>query len=62
MPIYTLLTTPTTQNFFSGLTSADFQGVLAEVTSLVPVLLPVVIGYIAFRKGWSFIKSTLRKA
>lgn len=47
---------------FEGLTAASFQGVLNEVTGLVPVLLPVSIGYIAFRKGWSFIMRVLKRA
>lgn len=36
--------------------------VLKQVTSLVPIVLPAVIGFIAFRKGWKFLRSTLRSA
>lgn len=36
--------------------------VLAQVTSLVPIVLPAVIGFIAFRKGWKFLRSALRSA
>lgn len=47
---------------FDGITSATFSGVLEEVIGLVPVVLPAVIGFLAFRKGWSFIKSAIRGA
>lgn len=47
---------------FSELTSATFTGVLDEVINLVPIVLPAVIGFLAFRKGWSFIKSAIRGA
>lgn len=36
--------------------------VLTEVTSLVPILLPAIIGFIAFRKGWRFLRSALASA
>lgn len=36
--------------------------VLSEITTLVPILLPCVIGFIAFRKGWKFLRSALRSA
>ena len=44
------------------LTSIDLTGVLDEVVALVPVVLPVIIGFIAFRKGLAFVKSALRGA
>lgn len=44
-------------------TPYDIGGkVLAEVTSLVPILLPCIIGFIAFRKGWKFLRSALKSA
>jgi len=45
-----------------NLTGVDLTAVLDEVVALVPVVLPVTIGFIAFRKGLSFIKRTLRGA
>lgn len=44
------------------LTGVDLSAVLDEVVALIPVVLPVIIGFIAFRKGLAFIKSTLRGA
>lgn len=49
-------------NMFSGVTSASFNGVLDQVVALVPIVLPAVIGFLAFRKGWAFIKSAIKGA
>lgn len=38
------------------------QGVLSEITSLLPVCLPVMIGFIAIRKGIAFVQSILHSA
>ena len=38
------------------------DNVLGEVVGLLPVLVPVVIGFIAFRKGYKFLKGSLRSA
>lgn len=38
------------------------EGVLAEVVGLLPVVVPVSIGYIALRKGLSFLFKSLRGA
>ena len=43
-------------------TSAMCQGVLNEVTGLLPTIIPVSIGFIAVRKGISFLFSALRHA
>lgn len=45
-----------------NLTGIDLSAVLNEILALVPVVLPVTIGFIAFRKGYAFIKSVLRGA
>lgn len=47
---------------FEGITSATFGGVLNSIKELVPIVLPAVVGFIAFRKGWSFLKGEIRKA
>ena len=44
------------------LTSVELTSVLDEVKNLVPVVLPVVISFIAFRKGLAFVKRALRGA
>jgi len=44
------------------LTGIDLSAVLDEVVALLPTVLPVIIGFIAFRKGLGFIISQLRGA
>lgn len=43
-------------------TSAMLQGVLNEITSLLPIIIPALISFIAIRKGISFLIGTLRGA
>lgn len=50
------------KGMFDFLTSASFDGVLAGITELLPKVLPAMIGFIALRKGISFIQSILRGA
>lgn len=38
------------------------ENILGKIVDLLPIILPVVIGFIAFRKGYSFLKRTLRSA
>lgn len=38
------------------------QGVLDEITGLLPVVIPVMIGFIALRKGIAFLKGVLHSA
>lgn len=38
------------------------QGVLDEVVGLLPTLIPVMISFIALRKGISFVSSILHSA
>lgn len=45
-----------------GLVAADLVGVLTEIKALVPILIPVIVGFIAFRKGFAFVKSQLKGA
>lgn len=45
-----------------NLEGIDLTAVLDEIVSLIPTVLPVVIGFIAFRKGFAFIKSALKGA
>lgn len=44
------------------LTGIDLTAVLDETLALVPIVLPVVIGFIAFRKGYGFVKKALKGA
>ena len=47
----------------SAVVTADMVGgVLNEVVALLPVVLPAAIGFIAIRKGVSFVLGMLRSA
>ena len=58
-----LLEGETTSGALSSIvTSSMVQGVLNEVIGLLPVVLPAMIGFLAIRKGVSFVLSMLRSA
>ena len=42
--------------------SVDFSQVFGTISSLIPALLPVIIMFIGFRKGWAFLKGSLLSA
>lgn len=44
------------------ITADMLQGVLSEVVALLPVCVPVMIGFIALRKGISFVQGVLHSA
>lgn len=43
-------------------TSGMLSGVLDEIIALLPTILPAAIGFIAIRKGVSFVLGMLRSA
>jgi len=43
-------------------TTDMLSGVLSEVTGLLPIIVPVMIGFIALRKGISFLQNVLHSA
>lgn len=43
-------------------TSSMLGGVLDEIIGLLPVCIPVMIGFIALRKGIAFVQSILHSA
>lgn len=43
-------------------TAEMLEGVLTEITGLLPVVIPVMIGFIAVRKGISFLSHILHSA
>lgn len=43
-------------------TAEMLSGVLDEITGLLPVCIPVMIGFIAIRKGIGFVQSILHSA
>lgn len=44
------------------ITAEMLGGVLDEITGLLPIVIPVMIGFIALRKGIAFIQSILHSA
>lgn len=44
------------------ITSEMLEGVLDEIVSLLPVCIPVLIGFIGLRKGIAFVQSILHSA
>lgn len=43
-------------------TSTMMNGVLDEIIGLLPVVIPVMVSFIALRKGISFLQSILHSA
>lgn len=43
-------------------TATMLNGVLEEVIGLLPVVIPVMVGFIALRKGIAFIQGVLHSA
>ena len=56
------MTETSTAVLSSIVTKEMLQGVLSEITSLLPVCIPVMIGFIAIRKGIAFVQHILRCA
>lgn len=46
----------------SVVTSNMLSGVLQEIVGLLPVVIPALLGFIAIRKGISFVIGNMRKA
>lgn len=46
----------------SVVTTEMLSGVLTEITSLLPVCIPVMVGFIAIRKGIGFVRDILHSA
>lgn len=44
------------------ITAEMLSGVLKEITGLLPVVLPVMVGFIGLRKGIAFVRSILQSA
>ena len=52
-----------TASVLASVVTADLLGgVLDEVVALLPVCMPVMIGFIALRKGISFVSGILHSA
>ena len=46
----------------SVITAEMLGGVMDEITGLLPIVIPVMIGFIAIRKGIAFVQSVLHSA
>ena len=62
MPHVIVTVAETTSKLASVVTSEALSGVLDEVVGLLPVVIPVMIGFIGLRKGIGFLKSVLHSA
>ena len=52
-----------TASGLAGVVTADMlSGVLDEIVALLPVVIPVMIGFIGLRKGISFLQGVLHSA
>lgn len=47
---------------WNGITSEDMLAVFTEIKSLIPIVAPAVIGFLGFRKAWSFLRSAIAGA
>lgn len=57
-----MLTAVASTDLSSIVTADMLQGVLSQVVGLLPVVLPVMIGFIGLRKGISFVQGILHSA
>ena len=60
VPTFAEGTTPT--DLASQVTTEMISGVFNQVYALVPKVIPAVILFLAFRKGWSWLKGQLLSA
>jgi len=47
---------------FDTITVDMCMGVFDEVKNLVPTVVPAVIAFMAFRKGWQFLRGAIKGA
>lgn len=47
---------------WEGITVDSFSGILDGIKDLLPIIIPTVVGFIAFRKGFQFVKSQIKGA
>ena len=58
-----LLTSSTTANTVAtAINGVDLSVMLQEVVNLLPAVLPTLVGFMAVRKGISFLIGSLRRA
>ena len=47
---------------WNGITSDMFLGVLDEIKSVLPIVVPAAVGFLGLRKAWGFIKNAIKGA
>lgn len=47
---------------WEGLTSEMLLGILDEIKTLIPIVVPTVVGFLGFRKAWGFLKTAIKGA
>ncbi len=47
---------------WNGITSDMLLGVLDEIKSVLPIVVPAVVGFLGLRKAWGFIKGAIKGA
>jgi len=46
----------------TALSGVDFSSVFGGIYEMMPTIVPAVLGFLAFRKGWSFLKGQIKGA
>lgn len=54
--------TSTAGTVATEIANVDLSGILQEVVSLLPVVLPTIVAFLGIRKGISFLIGSLRRA
>lgn len=57
-----ILTSSTPTSVAGAMTGVDLSSMLSEILQLLPVILPTLVGFMAVRKGISFLLGSLRRA
>lgn len=51
-----------TNSLVSALSGVDFGIILDQVLAIMPLVIPVVLAFIGFRKGYAFLKKQIKGA
>lgn len=46
----------------NALKDVDFGDVFQGIYDLIPIMLPAILGFLGFRKGWGFLKGQIKGA
>ena len=49
-------------NWSTALSGIDFGSVFQGIYDLIPIMLPAILGFLAFRKGWGFLRGAIKGA